>query len=278
MRPKAQTKLRILIVDDDKAVSETFKLLLENEGHLVTTAPGGQEALAFFRPDSFDLVITDLAMPGMKGDELAAAIKTMAPAQPVMLITGHHEAAQADENRLKYIDHVLGKPLSYSDLREGILAALAAAHPSAPPAGSSPRDTPRSAKHHVLLVDDSEDDVFLFRNAVSKYRLDWSVHAVSTADSAVAWLSAPGFSIILLDVHLAGGSTGFELISWAKRQPHLANVPIVVLSGTADPRERERCLKLGANCFIEKNADMSALFECIVQYLAPTAPSLCRTA
>ncbi len=129
MRAKAPAKLRILVVDDDELVSETFKLLLECEGHLVTTAPGAREALALFRPASFDLVITDLSMPGMTGDKLAATIKSLAPAEPVILLTGGSEAILGDEDRFEHVDSILCKPLSYAELQKGIDAALAAASP-----------------------------------------------------------------------------------------------------------------------------------------------------
>ncbi len=72
MDTKFVTGLRVLVVDDEQPVSDAFKLLLEGDGHAVTAALGGDEALALFRSAQFDLVITDLDMPGIKGDELGA--------------------------------------------------------------------------------------------------------------------------------------------------------------------------------------------------------------
>ena len=66
---------RILVVDDEPFVCEAVKLLLATDGHSVETAANGPEALSKYDPDKFDLVITDFAMEGMKGDELAEKIK-----------------------------------------------------------------------------------------------------------------------------------------------------------------------------------------------------------
>ncbi len=81
-------------MDDDDAVRRTFQLMLEHQGHEVATAGGGQEALGLFQKGGFELVIADLDMPGMKGDELAAAIRAIAPAQPIILATARSGNAQ----------------------------------------------------------------------------------------------------------------------------------------------------------------------------------------
>src|SRR5258706_9791557 len=66
---------RILVVDDEPFVCDAVKMMLMFDGHIVETANNGKEALDIFSTGKFDLVITDFAMPSMKGDELAAQIK-----------------------------------------------------------------------------------------------------------------------------------------------------------------------------------------------------------
>ena len=74
---------KILVVDDEPFVCDAVKMMLNFDGHTVQTANSGQEALEMLERDKFDLVITDFAMPNMKGDELAAAIKAkLAPPLP----------------------------------------------------------------------------------------------------------------------------------------------------------------------------------------------------
>ena len=79
----------ILIVDDDQAVRDTLSKALRFDGHAVTSAVDGPEALSIFEPKMFDLVFTDLNMPGMAGDKVAAEIKRRAPTQPVVAVTAH---------------------------------------------------------------------------------------------------------------------------------------------------------------------------------------------
>ena len=62
---------RILVVDDEPAISRAIKMMLEYDGHKVQTVHSGEEALSLLEQNQFDLVTTDFAMTGMKGDALA---------------------------------------------------------------------------------------------------------------------------------------------------------------------------------------------------------------
>jgi CheY-like chemotaxis protein len=113
-KPPAQ---RILVVDDEPFVCESVKMLLAYDGHVVETAGGGNEALAKYDPAKFDLVITDFSMEGMKGDQLARAIKQLAPDKPIILLT-----AFPPERKPDGIDLVLTKPFYFDSLREALAA------------------------------------------------------------------------------------------------------------------------------------------------------------
>jgi CheY-like chemotaxis protein len=111
---------RILVVDDEPFVCDAVKMMLNFDGHIVETASNGKEALALFENGKFDLVITDFAMPSMKGDELAAAIKARSPNQPVVMITAYAEMLQTAGHPLKGVDFVISKPFLLENLREAI--------------------------------------------------------------------------------------------------------------------------------------------------------------
>ncbi len=114
------TRKKILVVDDEPLVSNAVKMMLTFDGHDVVTASHGKEALALFEQDKFDLVITDYAMPGMKGDELAAAIKSRVPGQPVILITAYAEMLKTSNVPLGAVDYIISKPFLLEDLRTAI--------------------------------------------------------------------------------------------------------------------------------------------------------------
>jgi CheY-like chemotaxis protein len=117
-------KKRILVVDDEPFVCEAVKMMLAFDGHEVKTANSGKEALHVLDKDTFDLVITDFAMPAMKGDELAAAIKARLPKQPVVMITAYAEMLESSGDPLPGVDCLISKPFLLENLREAITKVL----------------------------------------------------------------------------------------------------------------------------------------------------------
>ena len=122
--PRALRK-RILVAEDEPGVREALVLLLSLDGHSVTEASNGKEALELFQAGRFDVVITDHAMPIMKGDELAANINQLNPTQPIIMISAHAQTLADSGNPLTGIKIVLGKPFMLADLREALANVLA---------------------------------------------------------------------------------------------------------------------------------------------------------
>src|SRR5580692_1323694 len=90
-----QTSLRLLVVDDEPVLLKMLHDILESEGHAVTTASGGQEAIDIIQAPNnsqrFDAVITDLGLPYVDGYRVAVAVKLGSPATRVILLTGRGE-------------------------------------------------------------------------------------------------------------------------------------------------------------------------------------------
>ena|ERR1041384_2657011 len=120
MTAPASSQRRILVVDDEPFVCDAVKMMLAFDGHLVETANSGAQALAILEEGTFDLVITDFAMPIMKGDELAATIKARNPKQPVVMITAYAEMLQSSGNPLPGVDFMISKPFLLENLREAL--------------------------------------------------------------------------------------------------------------------------------------------------------------
>jgi CheY-like chemotaxis protein len=114
----------ILVVDDEPFVCDAVKMMLTFDGHRVKTANSGKEALLVLSKEKFDLIITDFAMPSMKGDELASSIKAQFPGQPVIMITAYAEMLQTSGNPLQGVDRMISKPFLLDDLRDAIAQVL----------------------------------------------------------------------------------------------------------------------------------------------------------
>ena len=121
---------RILVVDDEPFVCDAVKMMLAFDGHSVETASSAKLALELFDKSKFDIVITDFAMPAMKGDELALAIKKRDPRQPVVMITAYAEMLQSTRNSIPGVDFIISKPFLLENLREAISRVTTTAAPS----------------------------------------------------------------------------------------------------------------------------------------------------
>jgi CheY-like chemotaxis protein len=115
----------ILVVDDEQLVADTLSLLLMIDRHRVQVAGDGETALAGYKEGRYDLVITDLMMPGIDGLELARLIKAQVPQQRILLVSGHLGAvSNRDKMQLQNIDGLLAKPFSPEQLRQAVRAVF----------------------------------------------------------------------------------------------------------------------------------------------------------
>lgn len=118
-------KPRILAVDDEERFLSTMAKLLGMRGMDVTTAPGGEEALASFKPGAFDVAVVDIRMPGMDGVDLLKELKSRDPAIEVIALTGHASVDVAAEIMSRGGSDYLLKPCPTDELEKKILAAMA---------------------------------------------------------------------------------------------------------------------------------------------------------
>jgi PAS domain S-box-containing protein len=126
--PREERPLRLLLVDDDPAVLSSTACVLELKGHAITAADGGKTGVDALRAahaagEAFDVVITDLGMPFVDGNQVALAAKEFFPETPVVLLTGWGRRMATGGKAPAHVDFVLPKPLDLNDLRD-IFAGL----------------------------------------------------------------------------------------------------------------------------------------------------------
>ncbi len=114
-----------LVVDDEQEVGEVVADILTTAGHTAVTVQSGQEAVGRIEAERFDVVFTDLAMPGMTGWQVARAVKDRAPGVPVVMMSGFGVEVAPGDLSTRGVDLVLAKPLQIQD----VLRALTALQP-----------------------------------------------------------------------------------------------------------------------------------------------------
>jgi CheY-like chemotaxis protein len=130
-RPRARTIAgrgeHVLIVDDEPALVELLRDQLQSLGYRVTAHVSPLEALADFlsRPLDFDVILTDLTMPGMSGADLAEKILKVRPDLPIVMATGYGHVMSEDRAREIGLRPLLFKPFSMAALGDAIQDALA---------------------------------------------------------------------------------------------------------------------------------------------------------
>ncbi len=115
---------KILLVDDDEAVRSTTGMILETMGYTVREAESGEVALAALRSGPpIDLLLTDVAMPGMNGPELARRVRALRPMLPIVFFSGYADPESVAGDTIR--QRIVRKPFRAVDLAAQIEAALA---------------------------------------------------------------------------------------------------------------------------------------------------------
>ena len=109
---------RVLVVDDEDRVCELMQVALERCGYAAETARSAEAGLELFDAGRFDLVVTDLYLPGMNGDQFARMIKRQDGEIPIILLTAYPPAQVPPD-----VDSILVKPFSVDALKEAIAQA-----------------------------------------------------------------------------------------------------------------------------------------------------------
>jgi len=123
---------KVLVVDDDPSVRKSFDRVLSGKGYAVITAENGEEALRKLNEEKYDLVYSDIRMPGMSGLEVAEKIRARRPWTPVVIITGYGTDIAEERAAAAGVSKFLHKPLSPTMIEDSARDVLAVAAAPAP--------------------------------------------------------------------------------------------------------------------------------------------------
>jgi CheY-like chemotaxis protein len=115
--------MRVLVIDDEAVIRAIFREFLDMLGHEVDMAASGDEGLALLGRHQYDLVLTDLFMPGMSGLEVAGTIRARWPRIPVIIASGY--AGDHDQHRIEAAGFpFLQKPIGIDEFNDAVNAAF----------------------------------------------------------------------------------------------------------------------------------------------------------
>lgn len=140
--PVLERPLKILFVDDQPIICELVAELLRSDGHAVDIAGNGGLALEKCQQVNYDLVITDLAMPGMNGSQLASVLRQFNPSKPIIMLTGFADLVSDAGTPNSNIDLVVAKPASLEELRRAIFVVFTRERDAKSTSGLSPNAKP----------------------------------------------------------------------------------------------------------------------------------------
>ena len=124
-------------------------------------------------------------------------------------------------------------------------------------------NTLRPGKVSVLLVEDNEGDIGLFREGLNAIRATLNLHVVTDGVQAVEFLrTMPLPNLIVLDLNIPGKS-GFEVLEELKQDQSLREVPVVIFSSSSASRDIRRAYQLHANSFVQKPSDVDEFFQAV---------------
>jgi PAS domain S-box-containing protein len=265
---------RVLVVDDSANAREIFADLLDGLGCRHGAAASAEDALAELRragaDDPYDIVLVDWKMPGADGFELASRIRgeaALAQVPRLVLVTAYGADALAERARREGFEACLAKPVGASAL----LAALRATNS---PTQAAERPPLRAVSHEptaalrgrrLLLVEDNELNRIVATDllgGVAGARVDCAENGAE----ALERLSRERYDLVLMDLQMPV-MDGLETTARLRREPALAQLPVIAMTAYAMAHDRDRCLAVGMNDFVSKPFDPHRLFDVVARAL-----------
>ena len=283
MKPQEVTdgNERVLVVDDEQNILDVFSELLRMHGYIVTTFLDSREALRNFRedPQAYDLVITDMTMPGLTGDILGKKIMAVRPEMPVILCTGFSKTINREQCLRDGFAAYLTKPVEARHLLLTLREVL---------------DAPSGTALQILLVEDDS-----YNQQIASLLLQQQGHKVVVAEDgevALQKLAEDMFDGIFMDIQMPvlDGLQTTEIIRACENGGILAeeferrtgkkadklrgkHVPVIAMTGSLDDESRRQCHQAGMDDFLAKPFTLDSIARAL-QNIVPTSVPAIQTA
>lgn len=263
----SQEQRRILVVEDDDAHRESTCLLLAADNVETVPAVTVNEALELLRSQTFDCMVMDLALPDRSGFELLDEIshKEQYSVPPVIVYTGRSLSRQEEERLRRFSSSIIIKGArSPERLLDEVTLFLHQVESDLPP---DRQRMLRDARHReavfenrrILIVEDDVRNIFAITSVFEPKGAKTAI--ARNGREALDFLKKdPGVDLVLMDIMMPE-MDGLEATREIRKQPGLAQLPIIALTAKAMADDRENCLAAGANDYIAKPLDVDRLLS-----------------
>ena len=272
MVPHAINGLRVLVVDDNPSACVVLADSLAALPLDVDTACSARQALEMVRKaeetaQPYDVIFTDLHMPGMDGTDLIAAVQRdpTLHSPPRMVLLSSHDRDEA-RCRLKqaHVETFLMKPISASMLVD-TLVELFAPHTRAAMASAS-EAAPRFDNLEILLVEDNEINQEIAAELLRSTGVTVDIAGNGRIALDKLFAAGPGqYGMVFMDVQMPE-MDGHEAARQIRADDRFASLPVIAMTAHAMVEERERCFAAGMNDHLAKPLNPSELYRIICRW------------
>ena len=272
--PELARPLRVLVVDDNPTARDVITTMVIQFGWRVTVAASGREALVAIDRSvaigpPFELVLLDWAMPEVGGKEVLEHLHRHYPAEalPVVLVVTafEHDQVRREAGPDRFIRAVLTKPVTPSVLLDAVSSICSTG------SAFEPVNQDALAGSTLLLVEDNRINQMISRRIFESAGA--IVEVVSSgAEALVALAGGRRFDAVLMDIQMPG-MDGYETTRRLRRQPGLAELPVIAMTANALPSDRDRCFAAGMNDHIAKPLDVDRAIQTIRHHLDRMPPA-----
>jgi DNA-binding NtrC family response regulator len=241
--------IRVLLVDDEAEFLASMSRSLQRRGFDVKTAPDGRTGLGLVAKEPFDVIVLDVKMPGMGGEQVFHELRRLRPCVPVIMLTGHGTIQQAFEISKEGVFDYLAKPCEVEELAQ-ILQSAAQAQQSTP----APDEPSATGGPRVLLVDDEVELLDSLSHALQRRGMEVAV--APDAARGLAQMDRKVFDVVVLDMRMPG-IQGMAALEQMKAK--YSSTEVIVLTGHPSAASAVQATKLGAFDFLMKPVSVEVL-------------------
>jgi two-component system OmpR family response regulator len=251
---KEERILHVLIVDDEQDFVKSASKALNRRGFDCSGVLDGASALQKLREGWFDVVVLDLKMPGLDGEEVFRRIQRDYPGLPVIMLTGHGSIPHAFQTAKKGIADYVAKPCDMDELAERIRRVEAAAYARRETCREDATRDSESEVIGLLVVDDEADFLHSIQKSLSHRNM--TVWTAQSPSGAFALLKEQLIDVVVLDVRLPE-MDGLEVLRRVKRMN--PDIEVVLLTGFPSIDTAVEGIKQGAFAYVTKPGDIEDL-------------------